>query len=72
MATQNTERSNQKQSIWKQEQSLPSFPGLSGDTKTDVLIIGGGMAGILICYYLRQAGVDCLLAEKGRIAQQTN
>ena len=32
---------------------------LTGTRKTDVLIIGGGMAGVLCCYALTQAGVDC-------------
>ena len=43
--------------------SLPTFAPLTGDEKTDVLIIGGGMAGLLCAYMLRQAGVDCLVIE---------
>ena len=54
-------------SIWKKTADLPKFPALSGATKTDVLIIGGGMAGLLCAYELRQAGVDCLVIEGGRI-----
>ena len=46
---------------------LPSFPALSGNVKTDVLIIGGGMAGLLCAYQLKQAGVDCLVIDMGRI-----
>ena len=55
-------------SIWMNI-SLPSFPPLEGDRKTDVLIIGGGMAGLLCAYYLKKAGVDCLLIESDRVAQ---
>ncbi len=53
-------------SVW-QETYLPSFPQLEGDIKTDVLIIGGGMAGILTAYFLQQKGVKYVLVEKGRI-----
>ena len=46
---------------------LPRFPALAGAAKTDVLIIGGGMAGLLCAYELKQAGVDCLVIEGARI-----
>ena len=55
-------------SIWMNT-SLPSFPPLEGDLKTDVLIIGGGMAGLLCAYHLKKAGIDCLLIESDRVAQ---
>lgn len=54
------------QSIWK-ETKLASFPRLTENKKTDVLIIGGGLCGVLCAYYLKQAGVDCLLVEGDRI-----
>lgn len=54
-------------SVWMETVSLPQFPALRGDRKTDVLIIGGGMAGILCAWKLREAGVDCLLLEADRI-----
>ncbi len=40
---------------------------LEGDAKTDVLIIGGGMAGLLCAWFLRQQGIDALLVEGNRI-----
>ena len=46
---------------------MPAFEPLQGDTKTDVLIIGGGMAGLLCGYYLRQAGVDYRLIEANTV-----
>ena len=54
-------------SVWWEKSSLPSFPYLSGDIHTDVLVIGGGIAGILTAYRLKERGVDCVVAEKRRI-----
>ncbi len=46
---------------------MPTFPTLEKDIKTDVLIIGGGIAGILTAYFLHQKGIDYALVEKNRI-----
>ena len=54
-------------SIWLQTAQLPTFNPLRSDLKTDVLIIGGGMAGLLCAYKLAQAGVDYALVEADRI-----
>lgn len=54
-------------SIWSKTVELSAFPVLEGDAVTDVLIIGGGMAGALCAYYLKQAGVDCLLVEENTV-----
>ena len=43
------------------------FDALASDKSTDVLIIGGGIAGILCAYKLIRAGVDCMLVEADRI-----
>lgn len=53
--------------LWTKEISLPGFDALHGDADTDVLIIGGGMAGILCALSLRDAGVNYMLVEGGRI-----
>lgn len=50
-------------SIWTKTVNMPKFPALDGDIKTDVLIIGGGMAGILCAHFLKKQGVDYVLAE---------
>ena len=58
------------ESIW-QNTELPHFPPLWGDIHTDVLIIGGGMAGLCCAHTLQQAGVSCVVAEGGRLAGGT-
>lgn len=56
-------------SLWTESVEMPEFPTLEKDIRTQVLIIGGGMAGILCAYFLQRAGVDYCLLEKGRICQ---
>lgn len=56
-------------SVWNDEINIKQFPSLDTDAKTDVLIIGGGIAGILTAYELSQRGVECTLIEKNRILQ---
>lgn len=53
----------QMQSVWEQTSQKKNFEQLKGDIKTEVLIIGGGMAGVLCAYLLEQAGVPYVLAE---------
>lgn len=50
-------------SKWSDSVTLPRFPHLEKDVRTDVLIIGGGLAGILCAYMLKDAGVNYILAE---------
>lgn len=54
-------------SVWSESVQLPQFETLQGNRKTDVLIIGGGMAGILCAYFLQEKGVDYMLVEGNRI-----
>ena len=51
------------QSIWSStENFLPREP-LKGDLTTDAAVIGGGMAGILTAYFLKQHGVEPVVLE---------
>ena len=59
------------ESIWLKTAKLPAFQPLAGDKKTDVLIIGGGIAGILTALTMKQAGISCVLLEVGRILRGT-
>lgn len=56
------------ESIWiKTAPQKPSFQKLNGDIKTDVLIIGGGITGLLCAYMLKKASVPCIVAEADKI-----
>ncbi len=50
-------------SLWIDGFEKTNFPQLKENIKTDVLIIGGGITGILCAYMLKNAGVDCVLVE---------
>ena len=51
------------ESLWECTAEQGTFTRLEGDIATDILIIGGGMAGILCAYLLHRAGVPYVLAE---------
>lgn len=57
------------ESIWQESVAHLGFDGLNGDKNTDVLIVGGGIAGILCAYKLKNAGVDCMLIEAKNICE---
>ena len=54
-------------SIWTQTVQMPRFKALDGDRKTDVLIVGGGMVGLLCAYWLSRTKIDCILVEADRV-----
>lgn len=54
-------------SVWRKGKKLPDFPRLDGNQKTDVLIIGGGMARILCAHFLQEMGIDYMLVERSTI-----
>lgn len=64
-------RKENMDSLWSKTVERPDFPQLSGDAACDVLIIGGGMAGVLLAKELHQRNVDYLLIEAKRIGSGT-
>lgn len=55
------------QSVWTDSVNFPNFDKLKKDVRTDVLIIGGGITGLLCAYQLHQAGIDYVLVEADHI-----
>ena len=54
-------------SLWHYTAINGNFPELRHDIKTDVLIIGGGMAGLLCAYFLNSDGADAVIVESNKI-----
>lgn len=54
-------------SVWEDGALRPAFNGLESDARCDVLVIGGGIAGVLCAYELTKRGVDCILVDAERI-----
>jgi glycine/D-amino acid oxidase-like deaminating enzyme len=55
------------ESIWNTTVDLPRFEKLNTNLKTDVLIIGGGLTGILLAKKLQTVGVQYALLEANSI-----
>ncbi|MDB5264542.1 MAG: FAD-dependent oxidoreductase [Parcubacteria group bacterium] len=56
-------------STWVSDTKLPQFPKLKEDISTEVLVIGGGLAGLLSAYLLAKAKKEVVVIEKGRLSQ---
>ena len=56
-------------SVWSAESEFKKFPQLKNDIRTSVAIIGGGIAGLLCAYMLKQNGVDCVVLEADRVCK---
>lgn len=57
-------------SVWS-EIHMPEFSRLQGELRTDVLVVGGGIAGLLTAYELTKNGIDCAVVERYRICRGT-
>lgn len=56
-----------QQSLWHSTIQKKHHNLLQNDIKTDILIIGGGICGILCAYFLKQEGIDYILTEANEI-----
>jgi len=60
------------QPVWENAVERMVFEPLRANVKCDVLIIGGGLAGILCAHLLEEKGIDCILVEAERICGGVN
>lgn len=62
---------NCQKRLWNKTVKMPVFNELHGDAQTDVLIIGGGAAGLLCGYFLKKRNIDYMILEGDRILSGT-
>lgn len=55
------------ESLWSKTASLPPRDPLPGNITADAAVIGGGMAGVLIAYQLKQRGIEAVVLEAERV-----
>jgi glycine/D-amino acid oxidase-like deaminating enzyme len=60
-----------EESYWQSSASTPSFPVLAKDLEVDVVIVGGGIAGLTAAYLLKQSGLTVAVLEKNTIGSGT-
>jgi len=56
------------ESVWLEDVELPELPTLDRNLKTDVCIVGAGMAGLSTAYLLSRAGRNVAVIDDGSIA----
>lgn len=59
----------QSESVWAQSlrKNINKTKKLEKDIRTDLLIVGGGIAGILCALKLKESGISCIIVEKDSI-----
>ncbi len=55
-------------SVWYEAQTMPQYTSLDEDFRTDVCIIGGGIAGLTTAYMLMKEGKKVCVLEAGELA----
>jgi glycine/D-amino acid oxidase-like deaminating enzyme/nitrite reductase/ring-hydroxylating ferredoxin subunit len=58
-------------SYWTQSTARTAYPRLTGQSHADVLVVGGGIAGLCTAWELAHAGRRVVVLEAGRIASAT-
>lgn len=53
--------------IWTRTSEIPAFLSPDHSIRTEVAVIGGGMAGILTAFFLKQAGKEVIVLEGNRV-----
>src|SRR4051812_29291084 len=58
-------------SPWLEDIHISDFPQLNTSLKTDIIVIGAGIAGATAAYFLAKAGKDVVLIDKATPAEST-
>src|SRR5699024_5512813 len=61
----------ERQSFWKETGYQKTYPSLSDDERTEIAVIGGGIAGILTSYTLAKEGYTVILLEARQLLNGT-
>lgn len=56
------------QSIWSKATELPRQKELKGNVQVENIVIGAGMAGVLIAYFLQKQGKEVIVIEADKVA----
>lgn len=59
-------------SLWTATTPETSYPELKADAETDVVVIGGGIAGLNTAYFLAREGKKVIVVDSSRIATGTS
>lgn len=62
---------SKSRSLWMATVPTTAYPKLTPGTRVDVAILGGGIAGLMTAYFLKQAGKKVAIIEARRIASGT-
>lgn len=60
------------ESLWTATTPSTNYPSLKGKVETDIIIIGGGIAGINAAYFLKRQGLKVVILEATYIASGTS
>ncbi|MCM3719326.1 FAD-dependent oxidoreductase [Fictibacillus phosphorivorans] len=58
-------------SLWRENVDIPTYPALNENTQSDVVVVGGGIAGITTAYLLAKEGLQVILLEAGKVLNGT-
>lgn len=58
--------SERSRSLWMETAELPTVPELATDLRADVVVIGGGIAGLSAAYELAKEGRSVVVIDRGR------